>query len=82
MLCFFITFLQDSRCAYPYLAGRPLEIASADEVEVKVKDRLAAARADVEDGTVSVFYIALASEFGGDEVAVADDLGVGRAGLP
>src|SRR5580704_7061112 len=41
-----------------------------------MKDGLPGARADVEDGPVAIFDAALASDVGGGELAVADQLGI------
>jgi hypothetical protein len=43
---------------------------------VEMEDGLAGAGADVEDGAVSVFDVALAGDLGGGEMAAADDFGV------
>ncbi len=43
---------------------------------MEVEDRLAASRANIEHRAVSILNVALASEFGGDDMAVADDRGV------
>jgi hypothetical protein len=50
-------------------------------VDVEVEDGLSGAGADVEDGAVSLFDIALAGDEGGGEVAAADEFGVGGLGL-
>ena len=60
-----------------YLAWRPGERPSTEEVHVEVEDGLAGAGADVEDGAVSLFDVALASDVGGGEVAATDEFGVG-----
>ena len=46
---------------------------------MEVEDGLSSAGADVKDGAVSVFDMALACDVGGGEMAAADDVGV--AGL-
>jgi hypothetical protein len=43
---------------------------------MQVKDRLSCARADVEDGSVSLFDISLARNLGGCKMALSDQLGV------
>jgi hypothetical protein len=48
---------------------------------VEVKNGLASAGADVEDGAVSLLDIALTGDLGGGEVAAADEFGVGGLGL-
>src|SRR5437764_286136 len=57
-------------------AGRPVELAAADKVDVQVKDRLSGAGADVKNGAVSVLDAALAGDFGGCEMTAADHFGV------
>ena len=44
---------------------------------MQVEDGLSSAGADVEDGAISLFDVALAGDLRGDEVAAADDFGVG-----
>jgi hypothetical protein len=46
-----------------------------------MKDGLSGAGADVEDGAVALFDVALAGDLGGGEVAAADQFGVGCFGL-
>jgi len=48
---------------------------------VEVEDRLSRARADVENGAVSLLDVALAGDLGGGEVAAADDFCVGGLGF-
>jgi hypothetical protein len=55
----------------------PGQAASAEQVNVEVEDGLSRAGADVDDGAVSLFDVALAGDLGGGEVAAADDFGVG-----
>jgi hypothetical protein len=45
-------------------------------VNVQVKDRLSSARANVEDGAVSLLDLALAGDHGSGQMAAADDFGV------
>jgi hypothetical protein len=58
------------------LSRRPCEVASTDEVEVNVEDGLTGAWAYVEDRTITVFDVAIASELGGDQLHVSEKLGV------
>jgi hypothetical protein len=57
-------------------AGRPVELAAADKVDVQVKDRLSGAGADVKNGAVSVLDAALAGDFGGCEMTASYHFGV------
>src|SRR5512146_116894 len=58
------------------LARGPAQVTPAQQVQVKVKDRLAGAGADVEDGAVAILDMPVVRQAGGYQVAVADDLGV------
>ena len=58
------------------LSRRPGQGPSAEQVDVEVEDRLSRARADVENGAVSLLEVALACNLGGGEVAAADDCGI------
>jgi len=63
------------------LSRGPSQRASAEEVDVEVEDGLAGAGADVEDGAVALFDVALAGDLGGGEMAAADEFGVGGFGF-
>ncbi len=63
------------------LPRRPGHGASAEQVDVKVEDRLPGAGADVEDGAVSLLNVTLARDLGGSEMAATDDFGVVRLGF-
>jgi hypothetical protein len=69
------------KSALPDLSRRPGERASAEQVDVQVKDGLSGTGADVEDGAVALLDVALAGDVGGGEVAAADEFGVGGFGL-
>lgn len=56
------------------LSRGPGEPASAEQVDVQMKDGLAGAGADVEDGAVSVLDIAPAGDFSGHQMTAPDDL--------
>ena len=58
------------------LSRGPGQGPSAEQVDVEVEDRLSRARADVENGAVSLLDVALACNLGGGEVAAADDCGI------
>jgi len=60
-----------------FLTRRPRQRATADQVNVKMEDGLSRAGADVENGAISLFDVALASDVGGGKVAVPDDFRVG-----
>src|SRR5271157_2298353 len=63
------------------LTRRPFHVAPADKVQMQVEDRLAGLGTNVVHRSVALLDPALASEFGGDELAVADDFRVFRRGL-
>src|SRR5581483_4620204 len=60
------------------LSRRPSQIATAQQVQMQMKHRLAGARADVVHRTISVLDAAIASDLGRDQMAVANYLGVFR----
>jgi hypothetical protein len=64
-----------------FLSRGPAQRAAAEQVDVEVEDGLSGARADVEDGAVSLLDIALASDLGGGQVTAADDFGIGGLGF-
>src|SRR5579864_565793 len=81
--CRVISPFASSRIAFPNeifisqsLSRRPAECASAQEVNVQVKDGLSGAGANVEDGAVSLLDLALSGDHGGGQMAAADDFGV------
>jgi len=60
----------------PRLSRGPFQDATADEVNVKMKDGLAREGADVDHGAVAIFDAALAGDLGGGKLASADDFRV------
>src|SRR5260370_37796953 len=54
---------------------------SAQQMQVQMENSLASARAHVVDRAVSILDVALARDLRGDELAVADELGIFRLGL-
>jgi hypothetical protein len=58
------------------LSGRPMHGTASNEMHEQVEDGLAGERADVQDGTVSIFDRSIASNAGRGQVAKADELGI------
>src|SRR5271170_5313600 len=56
----------------PLLPRRPLQVSSAQQMHVQVKNRLPGPRADVEYGAVAVLDAALSRDIRRSQVAVAD----------
>src|SRR5882724_1920911 len=59
-----------------FLPRRPSELPSAEQMQVQMKYGLSCARAYVVDGAIAVFNAAFARDFGGDDLAVAEQFGV------
>src|SRR5258708_4436832 len=59
------------------LSRRPGQLSSAEQMQVQMKHRLSRTRAYVVDGAIAVFNAAFASDFRGDDLAVAEQFGVG-----
>ena len=63
------------------LPGWPREGAAAEKVDMEVEDGLSRARADVEDGAVSLLDVALAGDLRRRQMAAADQFRVFGLGL-
>src|SRR5262249_37393733 len=58
------------------LSRRPMHLSPAQQMQVQMEDCLSGVRADVINGAKAVIKLALAGEFGGNELAIADQLRV------
>src|SRR5579864_7198267 len=63
------------------LSRRPAHFSPAHQVQMQVEDTLPCVRTYVKDRSVAVLKIALAGDFGGHDMTVADQLGVSFRGL-
>jgi hypothetical protein len=59
-----------------WLTRWPFHVASANQVEVHVKDGLAALRSDVKYRAISIFNATLATDFRGHQVEAPDGFGI------
>src|SRR6266481_1055918 len=63
------------------VSWRPAKNSSAEQMQMEMEDGLSRAWAYVVHGAVSTLNAALAGDFGGDQLAVSQQLGIGFLGF-
>src|SRR4029077_5375716 len=63
------------------LSRRPAHLPSPQQMQMQMEDRLPRIRPYVIDGAKAVIQLAFARDFGRNQLAIADDLGVGLGRL-